>query len=227
MNTEHRERIKREFLEHIGRVITRNRENHGMLQEALGKEVGVSGSAISRYEYGEGNITASMMAYISVELGFPLREYIEDYAITSSGERKSVYIDEILRELVIASEKKTTMKKMGVTQDITGTELNTDNNQYEFSFSTNEKEQEFSANNIHPDNAAMLREYMMHDTSGATELIRFIYSIVKRQSNAGISQALKDLIGAVLSYAGELLSEEVRPYYKSYISEIASKHKNG
>ncbi len=224
MNTEHRERIKREFLEHIGRVITRNRENRGMLQEVLGKEVGVSGSAISRYEYGEGNITAAMMAYISVELGFPLSEYIEYYEFTDGGEKSHISIDQVLKTLVLASESEKPKGKAFPEQNISGSKLNKDTNQYEFSFTdtktktmSNIVKQYDTASNA----GAMLCEYMMHDNTGATEIMRFMYSIIQRQGNNGISQPLKVLISAVLDYVDSILADKVRGYYRAYISEIS------
>lgn len=211
------ESIKKAFLEHIGKVIHRNRNRKGMSQTRLANLVDVSHTTIGKYEAGYYDITASMMAYISTELEFPLSEYIEGYDWTENGELVQMRIDDLIRELVASSDKGTMMKEMFLmgSMDIVGTELNTDTNQYEFSMGASQSEaSQYSAN------AMMLRECMMHDETGATELLRYMYALTRRYDGGEIPMSLKRIISASLMYAKDLLDGQSRHYVEEYIKEL-------
>lgn len=96
--------LKVAFLENIGKVIRKHRMQKNIKIETLAADAGVSKSAISRYETGGADITASMMARISVILGFDMREYIEISERFPGDER--IPIDVIFKELVRYSAQK-------------------------------------------------------------------------------------------------------------------------
>lgn len=77
MDTLKMKEIRRTFLAHIGQVIMKHRKKLGYTQEYLGNEIGVSRGSINRYETSGSDISASTMAYLSVVLGFPMKEYVE------------------------------------------------------------------------------------------------------------------------------------------------------
>ena len=65
------------FLQHIGNVIKKHRQNKSMSGDKLGSVVGLSKSTISYYEHGQKPIPADTLAKISEALNIPLREYTE------------------------------------------------------------------------------------------------------------------------------------------------------
>lgn len=90
----------------------------GWSEQALGNEIGVDGSTISRYENGKGDITASSMAYISQACGFPMREYVEKFDPARIPGDESIPIDKEFKELVgYVSQKEPLDEIKAVDQD--------------------------------------------------------------------------------------------------------------
>ncbi len=228
MDRKHRDSVKETFLKHIGKVIKRNRKKeHNMLQSELASLVGVSDSNISRYENGEGDITAAMMAYIAVALKFPLSEYVEYYDYTEDGERTKKTVDVLFKELFFVANKDYVMKKLGIAPTISGTELNEDTNQYEFSM---EMSKTMNVSNLNQQerfsNAApMLREYMMNDETGATEMLEFAYYTVKHAKK--VTPPLQELVGTILVYVEAIADDVAKPYIKEYIKELCRNNVGG
>ncbi len=101
------EAIKSSFLKNIGEVIKKHRKQVGWNGDSLGKEIGVSRGAISRYETATADISASAMAKISVVLDFPLREYIEVFdSCRLPGDRPRTMNDEFKKLIEDLAKKK-------------------------------------------------------------------------------------------------------------------------
>ncbi len=93
LDSRHMEHIKNTFLKNIGAVIKKHREEQNISQRTLKDALGFKDhTIISDYEKGIADISASMMAKISVLLKFPLEEYTEDISKKALGE-KGVPID--------------------------------------------------------------------------------------------------------------------------------------
>ena len=99
MDKKERDIIKDAFLKNIGKVIRKHREAKRVSQEALGAELGVSHSAIQRYETGGADITASSMAIASTYLEFPLREYVQDVESKQMPGDKAIPFDDVILKL--------------------------------------------------------------------------------------------------------------------------------
>lgn len=102
--TQRKEKIKwiaRPFLVNIGHVIQHYRIRKGWSQSALGNEIGVNNTTISKYERGDIDISASKMAYIAFLLGFEP----ECYAMPQGPGDKTKKWSQIFKELVTAVEE--------------------------------------------------------------------------------------------------------------------------
>lgn len=99
MDKKERDIIKDAFLKNIGTVIRRHREAKRISQDTLGAELGVSHSAIQRYETGGADITASSMAIASTFLEFPLKEYVQDVESKQLPGDKAVPFDDVILRL--------------------------------------------------------------------------------------------------------------------------------
>ncbi len=131
------EAVKDAFLQNIGKVIRLHRTNKGWTQKDLGHEIGVSYGAINRYETIGADVSAANMAYISVVLDFPLREYIEDYDSFHALGEPNIPMDQVLREILhkIAIEKARKEAKQSIVHSDRppkpGLAYNTDLNEWE------------------------------------------------------------------------------------------------
>ena len=83
------------FVKNVAKVIKYNRDEKGYSQEDLALGIGQHKSVIGKYERGEGEISASAMAKISVFLKFPLKEYTQDIITKEFGDAPKD-IDELL-----------------------------------------------------------------------------------------------------------------------------------
>jgi len=104
-NTDKMKLIKNAFLNNIGIVIKRYRNKNNLSQKELGEKIDVKHSSIARYEAGKSDISAAKMAYLSVILDFPLKEYIEYQMPDSNSENNSITLDKKFRELIHISEQ--------------------------------------------------------------------------------------------------------------------------
>lgn len=92
MNDKEYRRIKMkhvadEFVKNVGKVIRKHRIDSGLSQDDLAEGIVMGRSIIGKYERGEGEISASAMAKISVYLKFPLREYTYDVINKEFGDK--------------------------------------------------------------------------------------------------------------------------------------------
>lgn len=80
-------RVAEEFVKNVGKVIRQHRIDSGLSQDDLADGIVMGRSIIGKYERGEGEISASAMAKISVYLKFPLREYTYDVINKEFGDK--------------------------------------------------------------------------------------------------------------------------------------------
>ncbi len=224
MKDEHRENIKEAFLKHVGKVIKKNRKDKiGWSQTALAMEVGSSDTAISRFENGDGDITAAMMAYIAVSLDFPLSEYVEYYDYSENGEQIKKTVDVLLRELFSVANKDFVMMKLGIAPTISGTILNEDTNQYEFSVEMSKAMNVRNPKQMQEEqrsNAPMVCECMMHDETGATSVIRYMYALTQKYKGKTPPESLQMFVSAALLYAMDLTDGQSQHYIVEYLKEL-------
>ena len=75
------------FVKNVAKVIKDHRTDKGYSQDDLALGIGQHKSVIGKYERGEGEISASVMAKISVFLKFPLKEYTNDVLNKELGDK--------------------------------------------------------------------------------------------------------------------------------------------
>ena len=97
-------RVAEEFVKNVGKVIRQHRIDSGLSQDDLADGIVMGRSIIGKYERGEGEISASAMAKISVYLKFPLREYTYDVINKELGDKP----EDILKYLIKINEAKRT-----------------------------------------------------------------------------------------------------------------------
>ena len=96
-----RELVSKKFIENIGRVIKRQRRLKGYTQDNLSKDLGITEPTLSRYENGQIDIQASVMAHIAYVCGFDPALY----AMPQKTEDEGKTLSDIFKEIVAAGRE--------------------------------------------------------------------------------------------------------------------------
>lgn len=80
----------REFLKRIGKVITRLRTKEGVKQENMAKSLGITQSALSKYENGKTDIPVLKLKEISDKYSVPITDFFVEEELPSELYRKIV-----------------------------------------------------------------------------------------------------------------------------------------
>ena len=246
------EKAQEVFLKFVGEVIKKYRKKKNMNQTELGNYLGLSHSAIVRYEDGSGNITASQMAAISLILDFPMRRYIE---IKKTSKQKPwdspIPIDTIFYELIkeyetaqVKKEKSaiaekprislTTSIRSGFISDFSSRQEKWEAKRAENEEKIQKKKQKRDAflNKAAKENIELISmnftRYFENAEPEKVELLYNTYEIVLqwRESNKRYDELPTALISAVLNYIttdDDKETEKMLKLYKKWLECTISK----